>query len=292
MHRRALDLLTGPDDVYTRVDAPRISVPRGGITVGDWVVLHTTAGATKIRRVLERRSLLERVGPDGRVQALAANVDYVFICFSVDQPISTQLVERFLTSAHGSGATPVVLLTKADLTRERQEKEKALRSVCLATSVHTVSAFSGEGVEVVLNLAHPNKTLTLIGPSGVGKTTLVNRMTGLSLATGEVGPRRLGRHTTTKREMVSIPSGGVIIDTPGLRTMVPTPNDEGLAATFPEITERASLCRFRDCSHRSEPGCAVQAAIAEGTIEPRRLEHWRALKEEMERAASGRRRRG
>ena len=244
--------------------------------VGDWLAF---AGGA-VRHVLPRWSALQRADPDGGgTQTLAANVDLVLVTTPADRS-SPGRVERELTLAWDSGAVPLVVVTKADL--DGPAVADALASRLPGTDVLAVSAVTGAGVEELRAHLAPDRTAVLLGPSGAGKSTLANALLGEDrLATGAVreGDRR-GRHTTTSRQLVAVPGGGVLIDTPGLRTLGLTADVE-IGMGFPDIEALAQRCRFADCAHESEPGCAVEDAIATGELDPRRLESFRKLAREV-----------
>ncbi len=244
--------------------------------VGDWVTLD----GNSVRAVLPRWSALVRADPSGAgEQVLAANLDLVLIAAPADR-LNAGRVERELAVAWESGATPLVLVTKCDLAPPGTVAELARRLA--GTDVAAVSAHDGSGLEELRARLRPARTAVLIGPSGAGKSSLINSLTGGEpLATGAVreGDRR-GRHTTTSRQLVPIVGGGVLIDTPGLRS-VGLAGDPPLGEVFPEIEELASHCRFDDCRHEREPGCAVSDAAAGGLLDQGRLSSYRKLHREL-----------
>ena len=243
--------------------------------VGDWVL----AAGGGVRHVLPRWSQLSRIDPGGSgVQTLAANVDVVMVTTPVDRS-SAARVERELALAFDSGARPLVLVTKADL--DPGDVAGALRARLGAVDVVAVSAVSGLGVEEVRARLRPHATGVLIGPSGAGKSTLANALLDEQvLATGAVRDAdQRGRHTTTSRQLVAVPGGGVLIDTPGLRGVGMHGGVE-IAAGFADIQELAARCRFSDCGHETEPGCAVRAAIEAGELDADRLRSFRTLQGE------------
>jgi ribosome biogenesis GTPase len=239
--------------------------------VGDWVVVSDGA----IRATLPRRSTLRRIDPNGTsVQVLAANVDLVLVTAPADR-MHPARVERELAVAYGSDATPIVVVTKSDLTRpgEIEDLQRRLRGV----SVLVTSARTGEGVDAVARTLLPHRTAVLLGPSGAGKSTLVNAMLGEErLAAGAVrSVDGRGRHTTTSRQLVVLPRGGVVIDMPGLRGLGLLGGE--VDRVFPEIAELVARCRFDDCRHDGEPGCAVAAGLAAGRFTSERLANYRKL---------------
>jgi ribosome biogenesis GTPase / thiamine phosphate phosphatase len=264
----------------------------GGLpAVGDWVAVTPLPGEDKavIEAVLPRRTAFTRSDPSsGAEEVVAANVDTVFVVTAVGRDFSPRRLERYLAAAHESGAEPVVLVNKADL--EPGAAEAALaetRATAPGVPVHLLSAKTGAGVEPLGRYLAPGRTVALLGSSGVGKSTLANRLAGTEvLATGAVRGDELGRHTTTRRQLVPLPAGGLLLDTPGLRELQLSGAD--LDETFPEIAALAPECRFRDCSHTHEPGCAVRAAVEAGELPRQRYESYLKLTAEL--AALGERR--
>jgi ribosome biogenesis GTPase / thiamine phosphate phosphatase len=253
-------------------------------TVGDLVlvaprhdgVLHPTA-------LLPRRSALVRdtAGRTSRTQPLAANVDVVLVAEHLDPDPDLGRVERLLALAWRSGATPVVVLTKADLVPDPEGMAAEVARVAPGAPVHVVSATAGVGLEPLRQLLTAGTTLVVVGPSGAGKSTLVNALAGAEVMA--VGGRRSdgkGRHTTTRRELVPLPGGALLIDTPGLRGVGVVADGAALEAAFADVAELARRCRFRDCAHRTEPGCAVRAALESGELPERRYESWLRLAKE------------
>ena len=278
----------GAGTVLGASGAARAAVPPGmTVAVGDWVLLRQSvvAGALPRRTAIVRRS----AGPDAQPQTLAANVDTVLVLVAADGRVTPRSVERYVTLVWESGATPVVALTKADLVSgaELDDAVERLQPACVGVDLLTISVPTGAGLDHVTRYFGRGSTVALLGSSGAGKSTLANHLAGAGLATGAVrdGDRR-GRHTTTHRELLLLPTGGVLIDSPGLREVGLWQADEGMARTFPEITAVVDRCRFSDCSHRGEPGCAVLAAVADGRISEDRLASWRKLRRELDRLAA------
>lgn len=256
--------------------------------VGDWVAVLVLDGldAPLIEIVLERASAVTR-GDPGRtsdVQVLAANIDTVFVVHPIAGPPNLRRIERELSVAWESGAVPVVVLTKADLSADPEAARSAVESVALGTDVLAMNALSGEGVAPLLAYVSDHRTAVLLGPSGAGKSTLVNALLGEQRqATREVRVSdSRGRHMTVARELIQMPGSGVLIDTPGLRELGLTGSEEGIAATFPDIESASRSCRFRDCAHVDEPGCAVRAAVESGTLPPERLASYHKLVREAQ----------
>jgi ribosome biogenesis GTPase len=258
--------------------------------VGDWVALEERRqGTPRIRGVLPRRTKLSRrSSPDpatevGREQVVAANVDIVFLAVSLGDEPNPVLLERYLALAWTSGAAPVFLLTKADLHAEPERAAADVSRVGGEVLVVVISVRTGLGLDSLRSLLQPGVTAALVGPSGVGKSTLVNTLVGEQrLATGSLRDDGTGRHTTTRRQLVLLPGGGMVVDNPGIRELHLWLAADALEDSFEDIAELALRCRFTDCRHETEPDCAVQAALADGTLAP---ERWRAYRElERERA--------
>lgn len=255
-------------------------------SVGDWVVVTEPPGldVPLIDAVLERASAIKRgdAGDPAAIEVLAANVDTVFIVHPIDEPPNIRRIERELSLSWDSGAVPVVVLTKADLSPAPERAREAVQEVAIGVEVEVTSAKAGAGVDELLRHVTGHRTAVLIGPSGAGKSTLVNALLGEERQkTAEVrGSDNRGRHTTVARELVELPGGGLLIDTPGLRSLALTASDAGIAMTFPDIEKAAQSCRFRDCTHTDEPGCGVRAAVESGALSLSRLESYHKLTQE------------
>ncbi|MEM1436351.1 MAG: ribosome small subunit-dependent GTPase A [Pseudomonadota bacterium] len=251
-------------------------------TVGDWVVLD--AQLAQIDLVLERRSLLKRgvAGRTSEVQLIGANVDVLLIVTSCNQDFNLSRIERYLALAYDSGAEPVVVLTKADLAEDPEAFRSEVQALRPELQVEVVNARDGASLEGVRALLTAGCTIALLGSSGVGKSTLLNSLAGdqLQLTAAIREDDGKGRHTTTHRSLHVLSGGGLVLDSPGIRELQLTSLDSGLEAAFDDIEALAATCRFRDCEHGAEPGCAVQAAIAEGTLDERRLRSFEKLKRE------------
>lgn len=254
--------------------------------VGDWVVIRDTSVVPWVLdHVLERRSLLKRRDPGGgKDQELAANVDEVWIVTSANQDLNPRRLERLLALALSSGARAHVVVTKADLCLNWEEVQSMLGARFQGVPVHLISSWSGAGLAELEAELKPGLTFTMLGSSGVGKSTLTNRLLGENhQPTQDIrGDDDKGRHTTTSRELFALPGGAFLIDQPGLREVRLSEADEGIAQVFEDLAELETRCRFSDCRHRSEPGCAVAAAYEAGAFEEDRWESYQKLKREAE----------
>ena len=255
--------------------------------VGDWVVLRPDplGGRGQIRAVLPRRSTFARkaAGRETEQQVVAANIDVVFVVFGLDMPVNPRSIDRYLVVARNSGADPVVVLNKADLIAEVEAAVETARRAAGAAPVLAVSPKTGQGLESLAGFLAPGRTVALLGPSGAGKSTIVNHLVGRELLpTGEVREwDARGRHTSVHRQLLVRAEGGLIIDTPGMRELALWDTDT-VADTFGDIALLAEGCRFRDCRHETEPGCAVKTAADSGVLDPERLESYRKLRREQE----------
>ena len=251
--------------------------------VGDWVGVVAPPGAARavIHRRFERRSTLSRkaAGRAADEQVVAANVDTVFLVSALTQDVNPNRMERYLTMVWEGGAVPVVLLNKADLWEEPSATADAIRTRLSFVDVLVVSAKTAEGLESLAPYLKLHHTVALLGSSGAGKSTLINRLLGRDLL--NVSAVRdsdgKGRHTTTSRQLIEMPGGALLIDTPGMRELQPWADESAVDRTFEDVAGIARDCRFADCSHGSEPGCAVLEAVAAGTLDQARLEHYRRL---------------
>lgn len=252
--------------------------------VGDFVMvdrIEGNAGNAVIHQVLPRKSVFERaaVGAEYQTQIVAANIDTVFICMSLNNNYNLNRVERYLSVAWSSGATPVVILTKADLCGGLNDAIAEITAAAPGVDVIATSSFDQASCGKLLPYLKQGMTASFIGSSGVGKSTLINCLSGEErLATSEIRQDDRGRHTTTRRDLLVLPQGGIVIDTPGMRELGVDAVD--LSKSFSDIDDLSRQCRFRDCTHTTEPGCAVKRALEEGTLDIRRLENYLKLKRE------------
>jgi len=256
--------------------------------VGDWVALRHREPVGTIHGWVERKTAFSRklASVETKEQVLAANVDIAFIVASA-QDVNVRRIERYLTMAWQSGAMPVVVLTKADIATSADDVRSEVEAVALGTPVVVTSAVTGEGIESLAALLRPARTGVLLGPSGAGKSTLINRMAGADLMrTRTVHRSGEGRHMTSHRELIQLPGDGMIIDTPGLREAQLWTGEDGLENLFEDVERVALDCRFNDCEHRSEPGCAIKAAIERGELDAARLESYRKLQRELRAVAA------
>lgn len=270
-------------EAHTALDLP---------VVGDWVAVMDAEAidVPLIEAVLPRTSAITRGDPGegSDPQPLAANVDTVFVVHPIAEDPNLRRIERELALAWDSGAVPVVVLTKADLSVDPDAARAAVEAVALGVDVLAMNALEGESVAPLLAYTSGHRTAVLLGPSGAGKSTIVNALVGRGRQeTGAVRESdQRGRHTTVARELITLPGSGVLIDTPGLRGLALTGSEEGIALTFSDIEQLAAACRFRDCAHQSEPGCAVLAAVDAGALAEARLASYRKLMREAEVAAA------
>ncbi len=280
-HRGAFDVVTAHGSVRARLPG-RLLHEGVDVAVGDWVGI---AGSV-IRGVLPRKSAIVRsaAGRTSESQTLAANVDVAFVVSSLGPDLEPRRVERYLVTIWESGATPEIVLTKADRMDDPWPLVAQVEAVAIGVAVHVVSAVTGQGCDALRARIAEGTTAVLLGSSGVGKSTLVNRFAGRELMS--VKETRVdddeGRHTTTHRELIRLPGGGVVIDTPGLRELqLSDGGAQSVGRAFADIEALAAECRFGDCGHSTEPGCAVQAALRSGELSAERHRSWLKLQREL-----------
>jgi ribosome biogenesis GTPase len=265
--------------------------------VGDWVAIRVRDSERKatIHEILPRKSKFSRKTTGGRTdeQIVAANIDTLFVVVGLDHDFNLRRIERYLIMARESGARPVVILNKADVSEEVEERRREVEAVALEVPVLLLSAKQSRGIEQLLPYIGEGQTVSLVGSSGVGKSTIINRLLGEDKQKTQdvrAGDER-GKHTTTHRELLQLPTGGLIIDTPGMRELQLLVRDQGLRDTFDDIEALAASCHFRDCQHRNEPDCAVRDALASGELDAERFNNYRKMQEEMAQLAAKQNRR-
>lgn len=264
--------------------------------VGDYVTFeYNPAGDSMITGVCERKSVLKRPDQSGhaisyvktmREQVMVANFDYVFIVASLNNNYNYNRIARYVSMTLQGGGTPVVILTKMDMCSNPGRYIREIEALSDNVRVHAISALYGIGLEELTSYVQPEKTIVLVGSSGVGKSTLVNAVAGTDIMkTSQIREEdSKGRHTTTHRQMISLPNGAVLIDTPGMREIGMCDVDDGINETFSDIIELEAQCRFNDCKHESEPGCAIKRALADGTLLEERYMLYRDLHHESKKS--------
>jgi ribosome biogenesis GTPase len=290
-HRGAYDVLAADGEV--RAGLPGKLLHDAGDTadlpaVGDWVALDPPVeGQSTIRAVLPRRTAFVRTAASDQhriseQQVVAANVDTVFLVSALAEDYNLRRLERYLVLAWESGAQPVVVLTKTDLSDDVDGAIAEVESVAFGVPVHAVSNVTGEGVDELRPYFAGNRTVAALGSSGVGKSTLINSLSGEEvMATGNVRRDGRGRHTTTRRELLTVPGGGFFLDTPGMRELQLAEATGGIEEAFDDVVDLFASCRFSDCAHETEPGCAVREALDDGRLDPARWKSYLKLQREL-----------
>ena len=276
--QRATVTALSEKDVATLTTPPDMTT--ADLAVGDWVLADSN---NRIVRCLERRTVLERraAGTDVQNQLIAANVDTLFVTTSCNDDFNEARLERYLVLAHDAGIQPVMVLTKADLASDPDSYIRRAQSLSADMPVIALNAKDPEDVTQLFDWWRKGQTAVLLGSSGVGKSTLTNMLAGADISTAGIrDDDSKGRHTTTARSLYPVSNGGWLIDTPGMRALRLHSVSEGISSVFADLEELAQNCRFRDCSHGKEPGCAIQKAIAEGVLDAARLQRWQKLEEE------------
>lgn len=255
--------------------------------VGDWVAVRTHTGHDEamICALLPRRGFLARkvAGAETAQQTLVANVDTALIVTGLDGNFNVRRIERYVTLVSASGVAPVVVLNKSDLCDDAAARVAEVEAVAGGVPIHAMSAAANDGLDALDAYLRTGATLVLIGSSGVGKSTIINRLLGeeRQKVTAISGPIGKGMHTTTNRELIALPSRAMLIDTPGMRELHVWADEDALSTTFDDVEALATQCRFRDCRHQSEPGCAIKAAIDDGTLSAKRFRNYLRLQREL-----------
>ncbi|WP_432404678.1 ribosome small subunit-dependent GTPase A [Wukongibacter sp. M2B1] len=289
-HRNLYKIITEDGGIIGRVSGKMVYEANDRVdypAVGDWVVLDRLGdenGIAIIKGVLTRKSKFSRkiAGKKSDEQIIASNIDTIFICMSLNHDFNLQRLERYTSLAWNSGAIPVVLLTKSDLCSDVDEKIQEVMEVSPGVDIYAVSSLNEVGIKDIEKYISFGKTVSFVGSSGVGKSTLINHFLGFEKQDiGEIRNDDRGKHTTTYRELMIAPSGGILIDTPGMREIHLLDDSDGVDSSFSDIEELADQCRFSNCSHTNEPGCVVRAAIEEGELSERRFDNYLKLRREV-----------
>lgn len=285
VHRTVIKVFDGCDEMSLPVLANYQSIPLADRpTVGDWILLNDER--SRIEKVLTRKSLVQRVvaGDKSEIQLIAANIDVLFVVTSCNEEFNESRLERYLTAAAEAGVSPVIVLTKLDLCGDGSEfVQRALR-IQTGIPVVAINARNAETINTLNNWIEPGTTVALVGSSGVGKSTIVNTLMDADVAaTGQIRQDdQKGRHTTSHRALYQMPNGGLLIDVPGIRELKVAESEHSLGEVFSEIDDLLSQCRFANCNHQTEPGCAVKLALARGELSQRRFDNYLKLVGENE----------
>jgi ribosome biogenesis GTPase / thiamine phosphate phosphatase len=280
---RGICTVFAADGTHRAAVPPRFGTP----AVGDWALFTPAVEAgddASLQALLGRRTSFSRhaAGEETLEQVVAANVDVVLLLNALDQRFSLRRIERYLTLGWQSGAQPVIVFTKTDVCDDVERIVLETEAIAFGTGIVALSSVTGEGFDQLTRYLTANRTVALLGLSGAGKSTLINRLAGEELLrTQEVRDDGRGRHTTTHRELIPLPDGGVLVDTPGMRAVGLWGEEEALEQAFTDVEELAAQCRFADCAHETEPGCAVVEAIQQGTLPAARLESYNKLLREL-----------
>jgi ribosome biogenesis GTPase len=285
-HRGGYVVVTEQGETTARLTGRMRNEGEGLPAVGDWLALRPLPNEpdTIVEAILPRKSKFSRheAGKVTREQVVAANVDVAFLVAALNQDLNPRRLERYVTTAWSGGASPVIVLTKPDLCDDLDAALAEVEPVALGIPVHVVNGITGEGVDDLMQYLAGHKTVVLLGSSGAGKSTLLNRIAGVDLQrVNEIRHDGKGRHTTTERHLFLVPGGGLVLDTPGMRELQLW-DDGSMDQTFADVAELAHACRFDDCTHEHEPGCAVIAAHEAGTLSSDRLASYRKLQRELE----------
>ncbi|MEM7351614.1 MAG: ribosome small subunit-dependent GTPase A [Acidobacteriota bacterium] len=291
-HRHRCTVATAQDDLEAEVAGRLLHQAddtQGLPVVGDWVAIQRTDTGAMVHAVLQRGPTLSRhaAGRRTREQVVAANLDTVFLVMGLDGDFNLRRLERLLVTAWESGAAPVVVLNKADLCDDLEDRRQAVELTAPGAPVVAVSCLLGQGLGALRSHLVPRRTVALLGSSGVGKSSLINSLLGeerLRTGTVRAGDDR-GCHTTTHRQLVELPGGALLIDNPGLRELQLWAGDAGLGQAFDDVAALATGCRFRDCTHQDEPGCAVRQSVVDGRFDSARLDSYHALERELQSSA-------
>ncbi len=258
-------------------------------TIGDWVAIKIDQNTAVIEKLIDRKSAFsrKRAGKEIEEQIIAANIDYIFLVFALEggRNYSEGAVERFLTRAWDSGASPIIILNKSDLCENTADFICKTESIAAGTPIHLTSAIDGNGIEELKNYLKPGKTIGFTGYSGVGKSALINALCGVDIMrTGSIREDdKRGKHTTTHKELILLDDGSILIDSPGLKELQLWGDESSLDSTFEDISDLADLCRFNNCSHNGEPGCMIQASLNNGDLDMDRYNRYLQMKKELQR---------